>query len=369
MEREKRKMRHSIWLCLLVHALCMNCLCIPSTCAASSLEIKNVGLEQKTFDPGKGQKAVLNFTVTEAAAAKVVIYDELGRPVWSHKITTAVGPVTVEWPGIGSDGRPVAGDVFMYTITASTLRETITYNPADQTGGEFVHGIVFDLDSKKGTGEYVLPNACMVQMRAILKNRMLVRTVIPWQPQAAGRHTLRVPEKDQSGLIQLVGNDDIEIWLTCYTLPDNVIIMSGASVRPLPTDAKFAPGDDDPWMRKGRCVYYQQDPRWRHDPRFSIMCLDRGKPQAEDTPAILAGSKIRVTLDDRDRPWMVDKKFEVILYVDGVYFFDIEDATTPFTYEWDTSLLSKGAHVLTVNVAGYDNRNVGSLSQQIMVGE
>jgi hypothetical protein len=60
--------------------------------------------------------------------------------------------------------------------------------------------------------------------------------------------------------------------------------------------------------------------------------------------------------------------FEVALYVDLNFFFEEEESTTPLTYLWDTSQLTPGPHLLTVNVFSYDGR-IGTLTRSVIVGE
>jgi hypothetical protein len=343
------------------------CIFTQDGLCVDKLSIKNVGVEQKVFSPDHGQKAVILFEITKPADVCVTIYDLLGRPVWSHRAFIPAGKNKVEWPGVDNNKKPACGDVFLYVITASADHVITTYNPAKETGGILTKTGVFNFDSKTGEVEYVLPNACMAQMLAMLKNGMLVKTVFDWQPQAAGRHNLHLDSTDKFGLIKLINNPEIELLLTSYTLPDNAIIASGLNGLLNEKRYPFIIDANDVWGRENKCPYYWRDPRLRNEPKFTVSFLGNVQNDKRGTPIISKSVTVRVTADDSERNWLIDKRFEILFYIDGTYFFDIEDGTIPSTFDWDTSMLTKGPHVFTVNFASYDNL-VGVVSRKVIIG-
>jgi hypothetical protein len=54
--------------------------------------------------------------------------------------------------------------------------------------------------------------------------------------------------------------------------------------------------------------------------------------------------------------------------VDGVFLFEMEEGSSPFTFNWDTKGLTKGSHILTVNLASYDD-HIGVVSREVIIGE
>jgi hypothetical protein len=75
---------------------------------------------------------------------------------------------------------------------------------------------------------------------------------------------------------------------------------------------------------------------------------------------------VRIEVDERDRSLVTNSRFEMIFYVDTVFLFEDEDSFTPYTYQWDTSGLNPGPHILTVNVHGYGD-HIGARSAIVMV--
>jgi hypothetical protein len=76
---------------------------------------------------------------------------------------------------------------------------------------------------------------------------------------------------------------------------------------------------------------------------------------------------IRIELDNRDIRNLVNRRFEIMLYIDGVFLFEMEEGTSPFTFNWDTKPFAKGSHILTVNIMSYDD-HIGVVSQKVIIG-
>jgi hypothetical protein len=77
---------------------------------------------------------------------------------------------------------------------------------------------------------------------------------------------------------------------------------------------------------------------------------------------------VRVELDERDEQHLINTRFEIMLFVDGTFIYEMYDGTSPFTYNWDTSRFAKGLHILTVNVFSFDD-HVGIVSRKVILGD
>jgi hypothetical protein len=85
-----------------------------------------------------------------------------------------------------------------------------------------------------------------------------------------------------------------------------------------------------------------------------------GKPVVEVSP----GSAIRVQLDQAGRDVLASKRFEILFYLNGEFFYEEPDAADPYTYIWPSDELGEGFQLLTVNVMSY---NIGYESKTIPV--
>lgn len=58
-------------------------------------------------------------------------------------------------------------------------------------------------------------------------------------------------------------------------------------------------------------------------------------------------------VDPSQRARFEDERFEVMIYLDGHFLFEDEDAVLPFHFPLDLSLFSAGDHTLLANVGTY----------------
>ncbi len=336
---------------------------------AAPLRITTVSLDSKTFDPAKGQKVELAFEINKRAGVVVSIYDRMGAKVWAdRKGELEAGEHKVVWDGCRSDGKMAADRVFLYVIEAIGGEEKVVYNPSGPTGGLWVKPHEYTLDKKTGKIEYVLPKACMVRLRAGLKDGLMAATVLDWAPRRAGRHTEKWDGKDPSGLMNLINHPDLALELACYTLPSNTIIRTGKDV---PVEPNRPVLDRSArrklWATDKKYLHYRHNPRDCHDTRFSVSFPKRVGLDEEGNPIVSGTTPLRIELDRRDADSITNSRFEILLYVDGVFFFEIEEGTNPFTFQWNTETFAKGPHIITANLRSYDD-HVGVVTRKVVVG-
>jgi len=338
----------------------------------SPLAITKVGVDRKTFNLSSGEQTVMRYETNQQADIRVIVYDRLGQEVRSFDQEQAEpGIYKTTWDGRDSDGKIPHGEVFLYVIEAKSNNEHIVYNPAEDTGGQVVQPQEFTFDKKTGHIEYVLPKACMVRMRVGLKQGMLAVTIMDWQPQSAGRHTLEWEGKDVSGKMNLLAHPDLELNLTCYTLPANTIIATGTTIpfKPEKNVGSKATLHHRLWATEGKYIHYQHDTRSCYEPRFSVLFPDKSKESSpEKVPTVSGRTPIRVELDKRDMQDLINKRFEIMLFVDGIFVFEMEEGSSPFTFYWDTKGFTKGSHIVTVNIMSYDD-HIGVVSREVIVGD
>lgn len=369
----KKTMIYKIWILFLLHILAG--FLIPNVTAAENKEpltIKRVRLDTKTFAPSRGEIVTLSFEINKQTDVQVFIFDALGQEVRCFDLNSLEpGRHSIKWDGLCADGKRVAGNVFLYIIEASGGQSKTIYNPAAETGGLLVKPREFVFDKKTGKIEYVLPKACMIRLRAGLKNGMLARTIFDWQPRSAGRHTYKWDGKDESGLINLSNHPELDLHLSSYTLPANTIIATGQIV-PFESKPKQAEAANKQgfslWARHGKYLHYTHDPRNCHEPKFTVAFPNCKGTNEQGAPLVSGITQIRIELNKHDTQYLINKRFEIILYVDGIFIFEMEEGSAPFTFNWNTRGLGKGPHILTVNIMSYDG-HIGVVSRRVLVEE
>jgi hypothetical protein len=171
--------------------------------------------------------------------------------------------------------------------------------------------------------------------------------------------------------MNLAKHADLNINLTCYTLPDNTIIAKGQLLAFEPEEKRVEKtGKEtrtDLWGTNNKYIHYTHDPQACHEPRFAVF-FPKGKETDEKNVYKISGmTPIRIELDNRDIRNLVNRRFEIMLYIDGVFLFEMEEGTSPFTFNWDTKPFAKGSHILTVNIMSYDD-HIGVVSQKVIIG-
>lgn len=359
--------------CLLILSILLLAITAPVFAAGKTpLKIHRVKLDKKVFNPSKEETVTLSYEVTKKADVSVILYDRIGNEI-KRFASKALEPGRhdVKWNGMQSDGKPATGELFLYVIEAKAGKEKFVYNPALKAGGKLVKSPEFTFDHISGEIEYVLPSTCMVRMRAGLKEGMFVRTFYDWQPQKAGRHAFKWDGKDEAGLMNLLNHPDIDLNLACYTLPANTIIVTG-KIRPLAPSAKdiksLIKSSSDPWARMHKYMHHKHDPSICHEPRFSISFPNAVNKDKKDAPEVTGKTPMRITLDPRDARHLINKRFEIMIYIDGTYFFEMEEGSSPFTFDLETKGLRPGPHVVTVNLLSYDG-HLGAVSKKVIIGD
>ena len=338
-----------------------------------SFKITRVGLDTKIFNPSKDETVTLGFEVTRQAGVQVVIYDALGQKVQSFDMPDLeAGRHSITWDGRRANGELAAGDIFLYVIEAKTKNgKKAAYNPAKETGGFMVKPLEYTLDKETGEIEYVLPKACMIRIRAGLKAGMFAKSLFDWRPNTAGRHSYKWDGKDNTGQMYLLKHPDLDIRLTCYTLPANTIITTGTII---PFAFEKNPGVVESrersrlWATKGKYFHYQHDPRICRQPKFKVLFPNSAETNNKDVPVVSGVAPLRVELDPRDVQHLINTRFEIMLFIDGVFIYEIEEGSSPFTFNWDTRGFAKGPHIVTVNLVAYDD-HIGIVSRKVIVGD
>jgi hypothetical protein len=257
----------------------------------------------------------------------------------------------------------------------------MTYDPSSSTGGEELLPQEFVFDRDTGTLKWIMPKAGYARLRIGLEGFPHLRTLMDWEPLEAGEQSLVWDGLDASGLIRLSEHPQLSIKLQAFALPWNTVIVrhpshSSFDIRhsslpsSLPSTDYRLPTTDSaypPLARPDAAYLHARHPRTScHEPRFSVEVLEPKEYTQDGIPVVGGTVPIRVSLDPRDKPWLINQRFEVMLYVDTVALFEEEEGSSPFTYAWDTAGLAPGQHLVTVNILSYDD-HLGVMTLPVMI--
>lgn len=324
--------------------------------------VTRVGVEPKQFNPTNGEQAIIRFTLEQPATVTLRIYDEEDGLVKVIRAAgrQAAGAHSMSWDGRDEAGTVIPDGVYVYTLSALDDANRLSlFDPADDTAGERIKPEGGEIDRARHVIGYELPRAARVRIRiGIPDGGPHLRTLVDWQPRQAGHHEEPWDGLDASGTMNLLEHPKTNIGIRAFSLPDNSIIAEGQPTAASVHDAEGA-------NRERRAHRHPSAGTYLHALHPRAMCRE---PQLTvELPEKVHGRiPIRIRLAPRDRASVLQRRYEVVLFIDTNFFLEEEEGYDPFTYLFDPSTISKGDHLLTVNLLSFDD-HVGVVTIPLVV--
>jgi hypothetical protein len=356
---------------LVVFVLCIILLIVMPTAAGGSPgeAIGSVVLSTDSFNPTRGEKLRLAYNLAQSDRVTIRIYDPDGGLVRTliEEAPRQSGKQEEAWDGRDDDGLLVPNEAFMFTV--ETLSRSV-YDPMTFSGG--VVGDVTDAHFDAGTLSYNIPKASRVLIRLGLHNGPMLKTLVDWQPRTGGSITEYWDGYDENKLVILREHKDFSTLITFVTLPDTTVITYGnesetyrnyklgrAKNRTQKVDRPYV---SDPSPGRARPVGLVP-PAWAHAPR-PLMTLLKYEAAASEIPTVGNVVDVHVAVAPDDIDYLLRDQFEIIFFVDGVFFAEAERGYLPFNWSWESMQIPPGEHVLTVNISSFKGQ-VGVASRKV----
>lgn len=340
--------------------------------SASAAEVSGVRLSDASFNPTLGQELALSYELSAADAVWVRIYDPDGGLVRTlvDGEEQEAGARRVAWDGRDQQGRVVPNEAYTFTVETGSGD---VYDPTVTTGGEVGDLTDARFDRESGTMTYRLPAASRVLVRLGVSNGPMYKTLVDWKPRVAGSVTEYWDGRDEDDLVVLWGRPGFSALITYVTLPDATVIAygnDGETYRAYKlgrgADRPQKPRREPPAERAARLRPEGLVPAaWARAPRVTLSFPQLG---GETEVPRVSGDEVavRVEVAPEDRELLMREQFEIILYVDDVFFAEAERGYLPFNWRWELAQLPEGEHVLTVNVASFHGQ-VGVASRKVRI--
>lgn len=338
----------------------------PAARPAVTPAIEQVAVEPKTLDLKKQSEAGLRYSLPGPATVSIELYNEDGQLVRQLALgRQEAGAQTARWDGRDGEGNPVLSGVYRYVIRAHGQNgQEWVYDPSQEMGGEEIEPRDFQWNPQNGQFRWVMPKAGHARLRIGMEGFPHLRTLLDWEPMEAGEQILPWDGLDSSGLIQLKEHPQLSIKLAAFALAPNTLILRGGSPE---AQATASPADLQRSKIRPSAMHASHP---RRDCRDVPAELEFPKSRSDSTgrPLLKGVVPVRVRLSEEDAGRFANERFELAIFVDLTVIFESEDAVTPFTFLWDTSHLSPGQHLLTVNVLGIED-HFGVKTRAVMIGE
>ncbi len=190
-----------------------------------------VSADRLELEGETGDEAVIRYRLSGPATVTVRFYDPFDEPIRTFsQVVEEPGDQILVWDGRDDGGRPVEPEVYVYTITATADGDSssVVYDLRRRTGGEPVRPHSIEWNPTSGRLRYVLTKPSRV--RVILSQRGTgwpVRTLIDWEPRAAGENEEMWDGWDADGVVDAKGMAELEPVFYAFSLPENVLIVKG----------------------------------------------------------------------------------------------------------------------------------------------
>lgn len=310
------------------------------------------------FEPAAGETATISFHSERPGQAFVRLFG----PDWHQVRELEVEgiepgePATVTW-----DGRDDAGDL----VPAEAYFPLVDF--VDQQGGAHVLDaslaprarsvLLEDLHYHADTGRiaYTLAEPARVTLHAgIDDGGPLLATLVAELPRVAGAHEEPWDGRDAAGVVDIASQPRFRLFADGVGLWRPSIIVRGGDDRRY---AAYRRETESPHVKpRLRLEDYGGTPAAlprpldiTPEPRFGIAVP--GAREGGGLPVVSGRVGVEVSLDDEVRIPVIERRFEIVLFVDLEFVTEVEEGRSPATIIWDSTGLPDGEHLLTVNVA------------------
>lgn len=336
--------------------------------------VSNASWEAASFSPVKDRALGLSFKVYRPNEITLGLYDSDGglvRELLAGMVLTP-GEHRFEWDGKDWEGRPVPDEAYHVVIRSPSGDYHDPESASGSIAGDLRHA---RFDQEAGTIVYSLPAPARVLVRLGIKNGPMHKTLVDWKPRVAGSITEYWDGRDEDGVINLRDQKDFNALITYVTLPEATVITYG-NTNETYREYKLGRGKDRPQKPKrerqppkeGRLAPEGMvPPAWARAPKVSLNFP--AFPKNGTTNAISTVSDavaVQVDVDPTDKEHLLKEQFEIIFYVDNVFFAEAERGYLPYNWRWELDQIPAGEHVLTVNVSSFRGQ-VGVASRKVKV--
>jgi len=308
---------------------------------------QEVRIENRFFNPPQ-TTPLLKVQTDEPVSLDVLIYD-IDNVCIAYKRsanTTTLHEIVLNALSPATDG------LYQYLLVARDQEgKSVGSYPKKFEGGERIRIRDSALNARSKYIEYILPRMAYIRIRAGIKNGPFLGLLLPWTAQKGGRHRIPWDGSVAEGLFSnLYDHPDIQVYVVGLSLPYNTFVNRQLSQSTHPAVAIPLP---DP-------LRVDQTPPWpklldQQKGRAGIMAEADFQLQLEvnDFPA---SQQIELRVDSllEDRSRLFKDRFEVMVYLDGVFLVEEELGLLPFSFQFSEQGLSIGRHVITVNIINID---------------
>jgi hypothetical protein len=276
------------------------------------------------------------------------------------------GNHSLKWDGKDDAGITVPNEAYIIVIRAKTKNGTYTVDPRTYSGGEIETNLHTRV-TPEGKTIYRLSKPSRVLIRAGIKDGPMMKSLINWVPKPAGENVQHWNGYDDNKVVNVLDTKQYGVIVVAFSLPSHSIIVTGNknlsyskyykkkhfTFKPVPLKKRLLERDG-----KGISPHYYNFRITDKDPKININ-FPKNADRTKDGIAIFKNNQaipIKVTMSKEDEELMERSKYEVSFFVDFDFKSEEELGFMPITWLWSPNGLSKGKHILSVNISGFSGQ-------------
>lgn len=337
---------------------------------SQGLSLFDVKISAASFNPSLGDTVSLTYQLSRSAKVTIKVFDpdqELIRVLISDASREG-GPHEEAWDGKDDAGAIVPNEAYFFTIVAEepSSSQQVVYDPITFSGGEQFDLGQAHLNREDGTLTYKLSQPSRVLIRIGVAKSALLKTLVDWEPRVAGEITEYWNGKDENNLVD-VWTQKFSTVITYFTLPDSSVITVGNSNT---SYRAYKTGLTEPRPKKDTRPFSNRRNISPHflasrltDRTFTVQLTfpELSQPSDQEVSEGTQQLLVRVDVGPEGRQVLANEQFEIIVFVDHVFFAEEERGYLPFNYPLELSQFPPGDHILTLNIATFhDHFGVGT---------
>lgn len=365
-------------MCLFVLFYCLTV--SPNVGIAQEYVPDALEVQPETFDPVAGQQVRISFNLSAPAAVTTTIFDAnhfLIKTLENNR-QSPPGHHVIHWDGRDKHGLLVPADAYYFTLKiVFDDGRHFFYNPAF-SGGKDLGGIDTQVDRQQQRVTYHLPEPARIRIRAGVKGAALRKTLIDWDAQTGGDHAILWDGMDESGTEIIWDQEGFMLSAIAFSLPPHSILVSTsqfdyfeywrqraqeydaemwgyirASADAREARLRFQEVSEKVLQRTDlkNSRYYLMGRFLNRTPEVNIVFEENAAKVDGGIPVVSGIVPVNIMLSDLSRMTLLEQRYEVICYVDHQMVLEDESGRFPYTWLWDTTGLSNGTYLITVNIA------------------